>query len=162
MSIDWKTRLLALHANTIISGNFRNRRTSPLNKFKYKFSTEQNPVRIERWNNIFQENCKPEIYIEFMRSSIAKDVQSYNIPTAHVLWIMDTIKKLTVDERRQFLKVLSTSYKDIKPEARTVANLSPPNVTSILISSKYWKEYYNALRDFVYPKNRNNNTQVQQ
>ena len=161
MSTDWKTRLLALHANTVISGNFMNRRISPLNEFKDKFSTEQNPVCIARWNNILQENCKPEIYIKFMRSSIAKDMQSYNIPMAHVLWIMDTIKKLTVAERRQFLKVLSTSYKDIKPEARTTASLSPPNVTSMLISSKYWKEYYNALRDFVYPKNRNTTTQAQ-
>lgn len=162
MSTDWKTRLLALNANTIISGNFRNRRTSPLNKFKYKFSTEQNPVYITRQDNIFQENCKPEIYTEFMRSSIAKDMQSYNVPTAHVLWIMDTIRKLTVDERYQFLKGLSTSYKDINPIGRTSGMLIPMNVTSLLINSKYWKEYYNALRDFVYPKNRNNNTQVQQ
>ena len=161
METDWKTKLLALHANSIAMGNTKNCRLIAMKKFKSRVSTKENPVDMSHKDYVFKEQHSPDVYTKFLQSDIARDMQEYNVPSAHVIWILDTIKKLTIEERRQFLKTLPKL--NIKFTARRIPKyMFPPAViTSSLISDTSWKQNYNALRDFVYPKNRNTTTQAQ-
>ena len=161
METDWKTKLLALHANNIVRGNMRQHRLSSIKKFKSRMSAKANPIDMEGYDCIFKENYEPEVYKEFILSDIASEMHEYNIPTAHVVWMLDTIKKLTVEERRQFLKTLPGSNNKFASRRIPMHMLATYAVVSSLLNEKEWKQNYNALRDFVYPKNRNTTTQAQ-
>lgn len=162
METDWKTKLLATHANSIVLGNTKHCRLIAMKKFKSRASTKENPVDMACKDYVFKDWHTPEVYKEFLQSDIAREMQEYNVPSAHVIWMLDTMRKLTIEERRQFLKTLPKL--NTKFAARRVPKymFTPSVITSALISDELWKQNYNALRDFVYPKNRNNNTQVQQ
>lgn len=162
METDWKTKLLALNVNTIVMGDMQQHRLTAAKKFKSYMSTKGNIIDIVSPDYIFKEHYKPEVYKAFLQSDIAREIKESSIPSAHLIWMLDTMKKLTVEERRQFLKTLSSSGNKFDMRNASKYRFTPSVVVSLLLNDKTWKQNYNALRDFVYPKNRNNNTQVQQ
>lgn len=162
METDWKTKLLALHANSIAMGNMRYHRRTAIKKFKSRMYSKGSLKTIASSDYIFTEHYDPKVYEEFLKSDITREMQEYNIPTAHVVWMLDTIKKLTVEERRQFLKTMPGSNNKFTSRRAPIQMFSPSVVISSLLNDRAWKQHYNALRDFVYPKNRNTTTQAQQ
>lgn len=161
MEIDWKTKLLALHANSVAMGNTKHCRLIHMQKFKRAASSKENPIDMESYDYIFKEHHKPEVYKAFLQSDVAQEIKESNIPSAHVIWMLDTVKKLTIEERRQFLKTLPNINSKFTARHVPAYMFTPYVVVSLLLNDRTWKQNYNALRDFVYPKNRNNNTQAQ-
>lgn len=161
METDWKTKLLALNANIVVTGNMRQHRHTAIKKFKSQLSAKGSSIDIVSPECIFKDQYEPEVYTSFLKSDVMSEIQKCNIPSAHVIWMLETIKKLTVEERRQFIKVLSSSNPKFTSRRNPIHMFSPAIVISALLNDKAWKQNYNALRDFVYPKNRNTTTQAQ-
>ena len=161
METDWKTKLLALHANNIVMGNMRQHRIESVKKFKSHMAAKESPIEIVSPDYMFKEHYDHKVYKEFIQSAIAREMQACNIPTAHVVWMLDTLKKLTVEERRQFLKTLPGGNNKFTARHVPMHMFTTTIVISSLLNDKDWKQNYNALRDFVYPKNRNTTTQAQ-